>query len=717
MAPAYSFRPAWTSRVLHSSRTAWIILGVSLVLTAIAWHLSNRYVVARAGERFNYRSEDVEKAIATRMTNYEQVLRSGVALFNSGGEPSREQWRRFVASLDLERNYPGIQGVGYSKVIPANGRAAHVAAVRAEGYPGYSMRPDGDREIYTSIVYLEPFVARNLRAFGFDMYSEATRRAAMSRARDGGAAAISGGVTLVQEDGKDPQKGFLMYLPVYRNGAAPATEAERREALLGWVYAPFRIKDLMHGILGNNYDDIDFTIHDGVIAKEDALLYSSVPPSVTPRPFDSEKDFTRALKLVTAGHTWTVTYVGRDFIAADDSLFSALVALGGVLIDVLLFLTIAQMSAQKREVEREVVARSAELRQRTADITALFELSPDGFVILRDARPGDRTSGLVEHVNPAFERLTGISADALVGRGAAELDDLLARRCLREAERILVPAESLARNLAQASELVLLACLNRRETRSAHYRLDCPARDDANWAHSVTVRRDGDRGPRCLARSDRPRSAPNLESTGRERPCPPTVASSRRRSSRTLHWARPCSRRWPPVRRAPTRVACRWPAGSFRFPFQAIAGDQRQAGGDQRRRQDRERHEHPGQRRLRLRRGLAGRRDEAGRGEDQQDQGRADREPHRLPGGPHAGERPRTLAPRAARVRRHGVREHRQREHLHPGVADPAQSDEGQDRRGGQRPREQQEDGAGEEDDRGGRVPGALAASVADPRP
>lgn len=470
MAPAYSFRPAWTSRVLHSSRTAWIILGVSLVLTAIAWHLSNRYVVARAGERFNYRSEDVEKAIATRMTNYEQVLRSGVALFNSGGEPSREQWRRFVASLDLERNYPGIQGVGYSKVIPANGRAAHVAAVRAEGYPAYSMRPDGDREIYTSIVYLEPFVARNLRAFGFDMYSEATRRAAMSRARDGGAAAISGGVTLVQEDGKDPQKGFLMYLPVYRNGAAPATEAERREALLGWVYAPFRIKDLMHGILGNNYDDIDFTIHDGVIAKEDALLYSSVPPSVTPRPFDSEKDFTRALKLVTAGHTWTVTYVGRDFIAADDSLFSALVALGGVLIDVLLFLTIAQMSAQKREVEREVVARSAELRQRTADITALFELSPDGFVILRDARPGDRTSGLVEHVNPAFERLTGISADALVGRGAAELDDLLARRCLREADNATAADSDRLRLVVPEHRILQRGLLENETARFYYYR-------------------------------------------------------------------------------------------------------------------------------------------------------------------------------------------------------------------------------------------------------
>ncbi len=40
---------------------------------------------------------------------------------------------------------------------------------------------------------------RNLRAFGFDMYSEPVRRAAMEAARDTGAAALSGKVVLVQE--------------------------------------------------------------------------------------------------------------------------------------------------------------------------------------------------------------------------------------------------------------------------------------------------------------------------------------------------------------------------------------------------------------------------------------------------------------------------------------------------------------------------------------
>jgi fumarate reductase (CoM/CoB) subunit A len=48
------------------------------------------------------------------------------------------------------------------------------------------------------------------------------------------------------------------------------------------------------------------------------------------------------------------------------------------------------------------------------------------------------------------------------------------------------------RNLAQASELVLRACLNRRETRSAHYRLDYPQRDDAAYLHSYVMRCHGE---------------------------------------------------------------------------------------------------------------------------------------------------------------------------------------------------------------------------------
>ncbi len=59
-----------------------------------------------------------------------------------------------------------------------------------------------------SIVYLEPFDWRNQRAFGYDMWSERVRNAAMSRARDEGRVAISKKVDPGTGTDHDVQVGF-----------------------------------------------------------------------------------------------------------------------------------------------------------------------------------------------------------------------------------------------------------------------------------------------------------------------------------------------------------------------------------------------------------------------------------------------------------------------------------------------------------------------------
>ena len=92
---------------------------------------------------------------------------------------------------------------------------------------------------------------RNLRAFGYDMFSEPVRRAAMEAARDSGQAAATGRVTLVQEGAQRPGRalGFLMYVPVYRAGAAArhAGTAPRRHHRLGVRAVPHERPDARPG--------------------------------------------------------------------------------------------------------------------------------------------------------------------------------------------------------------------------------------------------------------------------------------------------------------------------------------------------------------------------------------------------------------------------------------------------------------------------------------
>jgi CHASE1-domain containing sensor protein len=206
---------------------AWLLLIMCLALTSWAWRVAKSDAAAEARERFAFRKTEIISAIRTRMAAYEQVLRGALGLLSAAEEVTRAQWRAYVHTLRIEQNYPGIQGIGYSKWIPATEKDAYLAQIRAEGFPGFTIRPDGRRDAYTSITYLEPFDRRNQQAFGYDMWSEEVRRTATQAACDTATTRISGKVTLVQEIDTDVQAGFLMYLPYYGRGGVPASEERR----------------------------------------------------------------------------------------------------------------------------------------------------------------------------------------------------------------------------------------------------------------------------------------------------------------------------------------------------------------------------------------------------------------------------------------------------------------------------------------------------------
>ncbi|MDA0233387.1 MAG: CHASE domain-containing protein [Proteobacteria bacterium] len=234
--------------MLDRSTAAWLALILGLLLTAVLWRYVDAHLEERTRDRFTTHATLARDNLLSRVQAYEQVLHGGAALFAASDHVGRSEWAAYVAALHLERSLPGIQGTGFTLMLLPAQLEAHVAAVRAEGFPDYTVHPPGYRDRYSSIVFLEPFDGRNRRAFGYDMYSEPVRREAMERARDTGVAALSGRVTLVQEFGTEVQPGFLIYLPVYAKAMPVASVEQRRAALLGYVYAPFRAYDMMQAI-------------------------------------------------------------------------------------------------------------------------------------------------------------------------------------------------------------------------------------------------------------------------------------------------------------------------------------------------------------------------------------------------------------------------------------------------------------------------------------
>ncbi len=398
------------SQFVRRGLAAWLVLTVMLLLTVAAWQLSAQAVQRRATDHFQSEMEGIKARIVERIRDYQSILRSAVALYQTEGrQPTRRQWRDFVGSLHLRSHFPGIRGIGLSVMLTPQQLTAQQRAMRAASFPAYHLFPPGRRARYSAIVYLAPLDAGNRRALGYDMYTDPVRRAAMARAGDSGHPALSDRVTLVEEAQPDRQGDFLMYLPVYRPGRPAATVPQRRAALVGYVFAPFCTADLMRDILGGSPLELNFRLFDSATADSDALLFDSRGTTATafvPR-------YSATTTLALPGGTWTAQFTSRPaFEAAMASGRPLLILCGGLAMSLLLFVVVRSLANEHERVETKARAMTAELREsaeRLRMAASVFGHAAEGIAIT------DAEERIID-VNPTFCAITGYSRDEVIGQ-------------------------------------------------------------------------------------------------------------------------------------------------------------------------------------------------------------------------------------------------------------------------------------------------------------
>ncbi|WP_018412810.1 CHASE domain-containing protein [Methyloversatilis thermotolerans] len=402
------------------NRRRWLAIGLpwcALCAGLLFTVLLTVYVSIRMTEvdraRFLHEVERIEARIERRMIAHESLLRGAAGLLRASDHVSREDWKRYTDQLELQRNYPGLQGLGLSLRIPSSDRRAHESTVREE-YPPYAIRPDTARDEYHSIVYLEPMDARNLRAIGYDMYSEPTRAEAMARARDNGVAALSGQVVLVQEDGRDVQPGFLLYYPVYRRDSVPDSAGSRREALIGFTYSPFRAHDLFGNTLQAYSRELGIELFDGDTPSPVRRLFRAGPAP------EGEAAFTDQRVLRLAGHQWTLlTRAPSGFASARPLLW--LLPLGGALLSGLLF-HLLRLLTRSQEARLQAQISSHERARSEKRLSAVLDHAPDGIVTTDE-------SGRLLTLNQSAVNMFGRDPSRLIGLPLSRLIPDLDAEC------------------------------------------------------------------------------------------------------------------------------------------------------------------------------------------------------------------------------------------------------------------------------------------------
>ena len=349
----------------------YLILLVGLCFTVVVYYYFSKLTFEQDQSRFQKTAQQLHDQIKIKLETSIALLRAGTGLFAASDDVRRSEFTRFIEQCELQEHYPGIQGIGFATVFRPEDKDALVKRMRAEGEPDFAIRPDQPRDLYTAIIYLQPPAKGNPRAIGYDMFTDPVRREAMERARDTNEPAASGRVRLVQDsDDETAGPGFLIYMPVYRNDAPTDTVEERRAALIGYVYSPYRIDDFLAPITSAKNYDVSFQIYDGSEVKEDSYLYG-----LSDNPAPADPHFTRSETIPVAGRTWTVIYAIKPSFerGSNRPLLRFTIITGGLLSLLFFFVTRAEVRARSRAEQAAEELRESEAAINEANERALLE--------------------------------------------------------------------------------------------------------------------------------------------------------------------------------------------------------------------------------------------------------------------------------------------------------------------------------------------------------
>lgn len=332
-----------------------VVLIAILIITIWPWQNARQNRDLNFRQSVDETTQSVETNLSERFGVYHTSLRSGAGLLRVDPDLTRDQWNTFFAYKQSTTNRSGIQGTGYVKVFNADEYPEVQASMAAQGIHDFAVHPASlDPDLNSAVLYLYSPTSNGTSALGFNMLSEDSRRQAMLLARDTGKGQLTRKITLVQDVKTKDNKGFLLYVPVYHNGAETNTLEQRRQNIEGFVYGGFRANILFSQILENDSDNRHYSVrvYDSEIKPENILFESS-----NTKALESLSNTYKTTKPFTMyGVTWQFEYTfnKNQVLSRSENNAPIYIFLVGVVTAFLVFLALLSIfKGRARELQQQ----------------------------------------------------------------------------------------------------------------------------------------------------------------------------------------------------------------------------------------------------------------------------------------------------------------------------------------------------------------------------
>ena len=399
---------------------ALLVLFILLAFSFAAFQGARTASIDRRSKIFESRVQKLTADLKNRMTDYIQILKGCQGLFYASDSVTANDWKIYTNNLKVSENYPGIQAIAYAPYISRKQTSILEQRIHL-GKPNFRIKTSLKNEYLTPILYIEPFTKRNLRAWGYDLYSNPIRREAIDRAILTGEAAITKKIILVQESSNNAQQGFLIFLPIYKIGQNFHSQVSRRQNASGVVVNVFRANDLMN-VLFKPYTDLNIQVYDGTEIKPANLLYNT-NSLINANFFLNARrfNFKSITNISIAGNPWSIVVTPNlQFGSVLEKQQPGLILVFGLSISVLLFmLTFNGIRRQSEIAEELLVSKSLESKKDEFIGIASHELktpltSIKAYMqLLERSDLNDREKNYIQKTNSNINKLSNLIGDLL----------------------------------------------------------------------------------------------------------------------------------------------------------------------------------------------------------------------------------------------------------------------------------------------------------------